>query len=705
MFSSNFRKVLSVSGICALSLFLCMYLAACTEDSGEDDADAGSEDAAAKDAAADSGDGVDSVSAATPEVDSAKLGEAHAGWGISNCLKCHVDPHSAAGYRPGQCATCHGGNGAPVRPAGHDNASCLPCHDDGHTDYDHKAPNDCRACHIYETPSGDECTSTETFDVVVIGAGGGGLSAAAFLARQGFNVAVLEKHYKVGGYMVNFSRGPYRFEASLHAMDGLDSTPFTIGGFDTNRGMNVDTFKAMGIWDKVKPVRTDWMYRIHYPDEEFQFDIPADIDDYKDLLKEKFPAEADGIDSLFDELMNVEAVMRIIMRYKTEGKDIEGDDLQEFVDEIADKGLMQDLMTVQEYMESTTLSEFIAKHISDQKLIMIWTQLAGFAGAEPDEVSALFFMVMWNSYHVGGYYYFEGGSQAVSDALAESIEENGGEIRLNSLVTKIDIEDGKAVRVRTSNGECYETDYVISNANAPATLLDMMGEEYLPTDDADSPFHPDRIKQGTDDSMQIGLPAFQVCLGVDHDYYEYFGDVHEVMIGDSYDQSQNFDYYIESDIEKAGYAIANYGVLDPDVAPDGKNAICLTSILMYDWMDEWHWNESHQKYDDFKYETAWKLVERAEADYLPGLTQHVQVMEVGTPHTLKGFTLNPKGTIFGWNNIPDQSMNKRMPNQTPVDNVLLSGAWTFPGGGQSAVITSGLLVGQMILEKEAAIEK
>jgi len=705
MFSSNFSKILSVSGICALSLFLFAYLAGCTEDSGGDDADAGSKDAAAKDAAADSGDGVDSVSAATPEVDSAKLGEAHSGWGISNCLKCHVDQHNAAGYRPGQCATCHGSNGAPPRIKGHDNASCLPCHDDRHTDYEHKAPDDCRACHMYDPPAGNECSATETFDVVVIGAGGGGLSAGAFLSQLGFNVVVLEKHYKVGGYMVNFNRGDYRFEASLHAMDGLDSTPFDIAGLDTTRGMNVDTFKALGIWDKVEPLRTDWMYRLNYPDKEFQFDVPADIDEYMKLLQEKFPHEADGIDSMFKDLMDVEAVMRLIMKYKAEGKDIEGEHLQEFTDEISDKGLVEQLMLVQEYMESTTLSEFIAKYISDEKLITIWTQLAGFSGAEPDKVSALFFMVMWNSYHVGGYYYFKGGSQAVSDAQAEVIVENDGEIRLNSLVTKIDIEDGIAVRVRTADGVCYETQYVISNANAPSTLLDMIGEEYMPTDDAESPYHPDRIKRGKEDSMKIGMPAFQVCLGVDHDYYEYFGDVHEVMFTDSYSQEENFDYFMDSDIEKAPYAIANYGVLDPAVAPPGKNAICLTSMLMYDWMDEWYWNESHQKYADFAYDIGWKLVERAEADYLPGLTQYVEVMEVGSPLTLKGFTLNPRGTIFGWDTVPEQSMNKRMPNQTPIDNVLLSGAWTFPGGGQSAVITSGLLVGQMILEKEAAIEK
>ncbi len=63
---------------------------------------------------------------------------------------------------------------------------------------------------------------TGTYDVIVIGAGGGGLSAAAALSWAGKKVLVIERHSKVGGYMTNFQRGPYSFEVSLHALDGLD---------------------------------------------------------------------------------------------------------------------------------------------------------------------------------------------------------------------------------------------------------------------------------------------------------------------------------------------------------------------------------------------------------------------------------------------------------------------------------------------------
>ena len=58
---------------------------------------------------------------------------------------------------------------------------------------------------------------------MIVGAGGGGLSAAARLSQAGKKVIVIEQHDKVGGYMTAFERDDYRFEVSLHAFDGLAS--------------------------------------------------------------------------------------------------------------------------------------------------------------------------------------------------------------------------------------------------------------------------------------------------------------------------------------------------------------------------------------------------------------------------------------------------------------------------------------------------
>jgi len=85
---------------------------------------------------------------------------------------------------------------------------------------------------------------------------------------------------------------------------------------------------------------------------------------------------------------------------------------------------------------------------------------------------------------------------------------------------------------------------------------------------------------------------------------------------------------------------------------------------------------------------------------LPDLSQHLEVFEVGSPRTMEHYTLNPGGTIFGWDNTLDQSLMKRLKQETPIKNLYLAGAWTFPAGGQSAVLVSGIMAADKILKLE-----
>jgi phytoene dehydrogenase-like protein len=86
--------------------------------------------------------------------------------------------------------------------------------------------------------------------------------------------------------------------------------------------------------------------------------------------------------------------------------------------------------------------------------------------------------------------------------------------------------------------------------------------------------------------------------------------------------------------------------------------------------------------------------------YLPGISSNIEVMEVATPRTNERFTLNPKGSLFGWANTVDQSMWNRLPQKTPIKNLYLAGAWTLPCGGQSVVLMSGYMAANMILDED-----
>lgn len=504
----------------------------------------------------------------------------------------------------------------------------------------------------------------QDYDVVVIGAGGGGLSAAAKLSLDGMKVLVLEQHDKVGGYMTSFQRGDYTFEVSLHAMDGLGPG-----------GMNYNSLKALDLLGRIKPVRADPMYLLVMPDRTLA--VPADVNKYMALLKKMYPHEAEGLDRLYEDCKKTDEAMKLIMGM-AQGKSAL---------EIA-LGFLKKPMILAPFVKygNATVSEMLDDYIHDPELFAIFTQYCTFTGSSPDELAALFFMIIWNSFHFNGLYYSIGGSQAISNALADVIRENGGEIKLKTLATRILIENGRAAGVRTEDGQEYRCNYVVSNANAYNTFFKLVGREHLPK------AYIEKIQ-----SLKIGASAFQVYLGVDHDYTDRFKGYHEIMMNSSYNPREMFRGFKEGIPEIVWFGIVNYSAVDPGVAPPGKNVIGLSSIMPYDWKKGWHENESYQRYEDLKKEVAMVLIKRAE-EQLPGLSQHIEVMEVGSPRTMKHYTLNTKGSIFGWDNIPEQSMLKRFKQDTPIKNLYLAGQWTFPGGGQTAVLNSGLMAADKILK-------
>jgi all-trans-retinol 13,14-reductase len=230
--------------------------------------------------------------------------------------------------------------------------------------------------------------ATPRYDVVVIGAGGGGLSAAALLSRSGEKVVVLEQGSTVGGYMTAFERPPYTFEASLHAIDGLNEG-----------GRSRLIFEQLGILDRVKPIRLATAYRAVFPD--FAIDVPADVDAYRAELKRLFPAESAGIDEFF----MIMGDMYTAVAWKN--RDNAGDR----------KGAGQVVAanprfwTVFFSWGRRSFGDLLDHCTKDPKLKAVLSWLSGYIGASPSQIPAMQVMGMWASYHHDGFYYFEGGSR------------------------------------------------------------------------------------------------------------------------------------------------------------------------------------------------------------------------------------------------------------------------------------------------------
>ncbi len=506
--------------------------------------------------------------------------------------------------------------------------------------------------------------SGERYDVVVIGAGGGGLAAASRLSLAGMKVLVIEQHNKIGGYMTSFKRGPYTFEVSLHNFDGLDP----------NMGMNYPVFKQLGIIDRVNSIRLEPAFNAVYPGNFFT--IPADPVLYQKYLIQEFPHEEKGIRKFFSTMEGMKTSLTLMRNYKE--KDYGG----------MVRALLKHprwILPLIRYAPKTA-RQLLDNHFSDEKLKTLVAWLACYGGASQHKTSAAVLMGMIAAYHFGGYYYFEGGSQSVSNALGKVITEKGGQILLSSLASKIVIKDGLARAVKTQDGSEYPCQYVVSNSNAPATINKMAGREH---------FSKDFLKKM--DALDIGATCICVYLGVAKDYRKYYKGAHTIVTSESWSVAEDFNIMADGDPHTTDMILANYSVVDSTCAPAGKNVIVLVAALPYDYEKGWSKEQSIKKYKKLKQDVAKILIHRAET-HLPGLSDHIEEMEVATPHTMERYTLNPKGSTVGWGLTMDslQVLN-RLPIQTPVKNLFLAGAWQSVGG-QSPVLASGLRAANKILQ-------
>ncbi len=508
--------------------------------------------------------------------------------------------------------------------------------------------------------------ATETYDAIVVGSGAGGLGAAAQLTKAGKKVLLLEQHDKFGGYMTAFERGDYRFEVSLHELDGV-----------APGNAHYQLFQDAGVLDKVKLHRLDPLYRATFPG--FSLDVPADVNLYRQRMIEKFPAERAGINKLFKKMLSFKKQL------DSTGGMFSKNPLRRAWAYFTSPLLRPDLMT---YLDKT-LDKLVYQYIEDPQARGVFCQLWGYLGLPPEQLSAMYFAGMWGSYHTVGGYYPEGGSQAISDALAQYVAAHGGTVKTDSRVAQILVADGRVSGVRLDSGEQYFAPYVVSNASLPTTVEKLVGAEHFP------PEYVAKISK-----LEVSLSLAQIFIGIkDRSVLEPLGGNHSVFVNEDFSALVNAGYAVDGDLEKCPFVLVDYGIHDPTCAPKGGSVLVITVPLQYDYLNRWRRDEGYDAYTKVKNEMAEAILTRAET-ILPGLRGQIAVMEIGTPLTMERYTLNPRGAVYGYAHTPKQSIIFRPKNKSPLPGLYYAGAWTFMGGGQSACLQSGMIAAEQILAEQ-----
>ena len=481
--------------------------------------------------------------------------------------------------------------------------------------------------------------SRPAYDIVVVGSGIGGLAAAALLARAGRDVLVVERNEGPGGYARAFKRGEFTFDPAMHCtpQGGPGGLYESVLG---HCGDNACTFLAL-----------EDAWEIAHPD--LRLVVPVGMEPAIEAHAASFPAEADGIRRFIETCFQLH------------------EDIHNMPTGLGLKDLdaaAKRFPTLFKYMRAS-LQELLDAHVSDRRaqdaLVATWPRV----GVPPSRASAFAFAQILANY-LEGSYYPQGGFQSFSDALAGSVRICGGEIVCSNGVTRILVEDGKAVGVELERGESVSAPIVVSNVDASLTFESLVGPENLPGG------FLKRLGR-----MTPSYSAFVAYVTTQLELREAV-TASEVFVGPG---DHEADERIRAG-RPGGMWLAIPTLHDPSLAPPGHHVMTITSMADRDAVD---WTRDTSRYLD-------EVLSVAE-EAIPGLRAESEVVETASPLTFERYSGNRGGSMYGWENTPRQTGAKRPSVKTPVDGLYLCGHWTLPGSGGLRVFASGVVVSQVIL--------
>lgn len=160
-----------------------------------------------------------------------------------------------------------------------------------------------------------------------------------------------------------------------------------------------------------------------------------------------------------------------------------------------------------------------------------------------------------------------------------------------------------------------------------------------------------------------------------------------------YDIQEAYRRALNADVENGGFGLTLYDSLYKEYFPEGMNTLSIITLQGYDPWKTFkadYFAGRKEAYRAEKERLAGILIKKVEETLLPGLSRAIEVKEIATPLTNVRYTGNYRGAIYGWDQTLDNSEPRHLPHKTPIKNLYLAGAWTRPGGGYSAVLSSGL---------------
>jgi phytoene desaturase len=272
--------------------------------------------------------------------------------------------------------------------------------------------------------------------VVIIGAGFAGLSAAAFMAKAGWDVTVIEKNKTAGGRAKQLNAEGFTFDMgpSWYWM------PDVFERFFRQFGKSVSDYYSL--------IRLDPSYRVYWKDGFT--DIPANYDELKNLFETFEKGSGAKLDHYLQEAF---------VKYKIGMQDLVYKPGQSFT-EFVDWDIVKNVFKLDVF---TSIRSHVARHFKNERLKQIMEFPVLFLGALPQNTPALYSLMNYADM-VGGTWYPQGGMYAVVKAMQDLAEEQGAKFIFDQAVKEIVVEKSTAKKLITDKTE-FVADVIISGAD------------------------------------------------------------------------------------------------------------------------------------------------------------------------------------------------------------------------------------------------
>lgn len=489
----------------------------------------------------------------------------------------------------------------------------------------------------------------EKYDVIVIGAGNGGLAAAASLCEKGKRVALFEKHNIPGGCGTSFRRGRFEFEVALHQLSQM--------GTPAKPGPLREQFRRYGIEDQINWIEIKDLFRVNYPDGT-GITLPADRKRAEEHLGKLFPKERENILKYFETVYKFSEESTAFAEKSAQSTGEPGA-LKKTVMKL---GFPKLYPTLAEYALKST-QEVLDEFFTEPKLQLLLSAYWCFMGMPPARFPWSILAKCTSIYMEDKPFYLEGTSMMMNQAICEAIRRMGGTVFFNRGVEKIIVEGGCAVGVRDELGNDCRAKKIISNISPLNTYGALLQKDEVPETAREY------LKPYT-----VGISALTCFIGLDCTPEEIGFNTSFTLNYDSFDANADFKGAYELLPDHDPLIATCYTVDDPSVSPPGTSVITAGTLK---YSEEWE-KLSPEQYYEMKYEAGRRIVARLEKMY-PGFTEHIEEMEIATPLTHMRYLNHPGGAIYGY----EQDLKSSVfffPQESKLPNLEFASGWVSTCG-------------------------